>query len=336
MSTSQSSGNVLLTHAVGLHARPSVKLTKLAKTFGANIDIAPGPDGPWIDAKSIVRVMGAKVPQGRTCISGAVGQTRLLPAALIGLVERDFDDTSPMPGQRVEHRGRLAAPGVAAGRSCGSTARSPAAGQQRSAKECEDLRPPSPRSPRSASLPESRRRRRRHSEFQIAMLEEDALIAPALDRFRRGSDAATAWTRRSSPRSPTTRRPDDYFAPAAPISATSATASSAICRRGEPRRRRAPCCRRGRDAEPLPVGRLAKRGGSHSAAGSPSSHAAMLRCAACRWWWAWQRSTRNGHATVIVDGDAGLGRARPARREWAAFRPPARQARRGTRGGSGR
>ena len=33
MTQAEVSGVVLLTHEVGLHARPSVKLTKLAKTF---------------------------------------------------------------------------------------------------------------------------------------------------------------------------------------------------------------------------------------------------------------------------------------------------------------
>ena len=49
--------SALLTNAIGLHARPSVKLTKLAKTFAAKIDVSTGPDGPWVDAKSIVKVM---------------------------------------------------------------------------------------------------------------------------------------------------------------------------------------------------------------------------------------------------------------------------------------
>ena len=62
--TSRASGSIVLTHAVGLHARPSVKLTKLAKTFASAIRLGTGPDGPWIDAKSIVKVMAAKVPQG--------------------------------------------------------------------------------------------------------------------------------------------------------------------------------------------------------------------------------------------------------------------------------
>jgi phosphocarrier protein len=87
------SGAVLLTHAVGLHARPSVKLTKLAKTFSASIRLGSGPDGPWIDAKSIVKVMAAKVPQGSHLHFRAEGSDAAAAvAALIGLVKRDFDE----------------------------------------------------------------------------------------------------------------------------------------------------------------------------------------------------------------------------------------------------
>ena len=42
MTDTQASGAVLLTHPVGLHARPSVKLTKLAKTFRSTIEISTG------------------------------------------------------------------------------------------------------------------------------------------------------------------------------------------------------------------------------------------------------------------------------------------------------
>jgi len=55
---------VLITHDVGLHARPSVKFTKLAKTFAADVEIALAANGPWFDAKSIVKVMAAKAPKG--------------------------------------------------------------------------------------------------------------------------------------------------------------------------------------------------------------------------------------------------------------------------------
>ncbi len=93
MSNSHAMGNVLLTHAVGLHARPSVKLTKLAKTFLSSIEIGVGPDGPWIDAKSIVKVMAAKVPQGSQLHIRAAGHDAdAAVAALVGLVRRDFDE----------------------------------------------------------------------------------------------------------------------------------------------------------------------------------------------------------------------------------------------------
>lgn len=86
---------VEITHAVGLHARPSVKFTKLAKTFPADVELALGPDGPWIDAKSIVKVMAAKAPKGtvlhlRATGTGAEGAVK----ALVELVERDFDETA--------------------------------------------------------------------------------------------------------------------------------------------------------------------------------------------------------------------------------------------------
>jgi phosphocarrier protein HPr len=93
MTSASASGAVVLTHAIGLHARPSVKLTRLAKTFGSAIELSPGPQGPWIDAKSIVKVMAAKVPQGCEIHFRAAGHDAGdAVAALIGLVERDFDE----------------------------------------------------------------------------------------------------------------------------------------------------------------------------------------------------------------------------------------------------
>src|SRR3981189_685029 len=56
--------SAVLVNPVGLHARPSVKLTQCAKSFAAKIEIALAPDGPWTDAKSPVKVMRVKAPQG--------------------------------------------------------------------------------------------------------------------------------------------------------------------------------------------------------------------------------------------------------------------------------
>ena len=83
--------SALLTNAIGLHARPSVKLTKLAKTFASKIEVATGPDGPWVDAKSIVRVMAVKAGKGATLhfrADGPDADTAL--AALSDLVKQNF------------------------------------------------------------------------------------------------------------------------------------------------------------------------------------------------------------------------------------------------------
>jgi phosphocarrier protein HPr len=86
-------GNTLLTHAAGLHARPTLKLTMLAKTFAAKIEIAAKPEGPWIDAKSVVRVMAMKVPKGSTLHFRATGDKAAeAVAAILALVDRDFDE----------------------------------------------------------------------------------------------------------------------------------------------------------------------------------------------------------------------------------------------------
>jgi phosphocarrier protein HPr len=84
---------VLMRHDVGLHARPSVKLTKLAKAFESKIDLGLTPDGPWIDAKSIVKVMATKAPKDSTIYFRAEGKdARAALDALVTLVNEDFPD----------------------------------------------------------------------------------------------------------------------------------------------------------------------------------------------------------------------------------------------------
>jgi phosphocarrier protein HPr len=50
--------SAVITNHNGLHARPAVKLTKLAKRFDASVRMRIGAKGDWIDAKSVVKVMG--------------------------------------------------------------------------------------------------------------------------------------------------------------------------------------------------------------------------------------------------------------------------------------
>ncbi|SMH57440.1 HPr family phosphocarrier protein [Mesorhizobium australicum] len=91
--SAKAAASVLITHAVGLHARPSVKFTKLAKTFPAQVEMALDAGGPWIDAKSIVKVMATKAPKGTTLHLRAEGEgAEAAVDALVALVERDFDE----------------------------------------------------------------------------------------------------------------------------------------------------------------------------------------------------------------------------------------------------
>jgi phosphocarrier protein HPr len=85
--------SALLINPVGLHARPSVKLTQCAKGFAAKIEIALMADGPWTDAKSPVKVMRVKAPQGATLyfrVTGPDGEAAL--AAVLALVQDGFGE----------------------------------------------------------------------------------------------------------------------------------------------------------------------------------------------------------------------------------------------------
>jgi phosphocarrier protein HPr len=89
----RAAASVTLSHPTGLHARPAVKLTKLAKTFPATISLRAAPDGTWVDAKSIVKVMALKLRPGRSIELAAEGVDA--PAAIDGLrslVARNFDE----------------------------------------------------------------------------------------------------------------------------------------------------------------------------------------------------------------------------------------------------
>lgn len=93
MSHAQIKGEAVLTNAVGLHARPSVKLTQLAKSFAAAIEVGLTADGPWVDAKSPVKIMRVKAGKGAKLHFRAHGaDAAKAVAALVDLVERRFDE----------------------------------------------------------------------------------------------------------------------------------------------------------------------------------------------------------------------------------------------------
>jgi phosphocarrier protein HPr len=108
MSEFGASHSALLTNAIGLHARPSVKLTKLAKTFESDIEVGLTENGPWVDAKSIVKVMAVKATKGATLYFRARGPdaTEAI-VALRELVTLDFhgDEATRAEGQSEDANG---------------------------------------------------------------------------------------------------------------------------------------------------------------------------------------------------------------------------------------
>jgi phosphocarrier protein HPr len=87
--------SALLTNEVGLHARPAVKLTMLAKSFAATVELALESDGPWVDAKSPVKIMRVKAPKGTLLHFRASGSDAdAAVGALVDLVGRGFDEHS--------------------------------------------------------------------------------------------------------------------------------------------------------------------------------------------------------------------------------------------------
>ena len=93
--------SALLTNEVGLHARPAVKLTQLAKSFAATVELALEPDGPWVDAKSPVRIMRVKAAKGTLLHFRASGSDAdAAVGALVDLVMRGFDENG---GEGADH-----------------------------------------------------------------------------------------------------------------------------------------------------------------------------------------------------------------------------------------
>ena len=82
-----------LTHAIGLHARPAVKLTQLAASFQSDVRLRVGEEDHWINAKSVSKVMRFKARTGTMLRFRAEGDDAdEAVAALKALVERGFGD----------------------------------------------------------------------------------------------------------------------------------------------------------------------------------------------------------------------------------------------------
>jgi phosphocarrier protein HPr len=86
-------GAAVIRDPTGLHARPAVKLTKLAKTFEARVEIRGEGGGAWVNAKSPNAVMKLRAEHETTLAVRASGtDARAAVDALTGLVDANFPD----------------------------------------------------------------------------------------------------------------------------------------------------------------------------------------------------------------------------------------------------
>jgi phosphocarrier protein len=86
-------GSVRLVHAAGMHARPAVKLTKLAKQFQAQISIRASATADWINAKSVSKIMALRAARDSVIEIKASGEdAEAAVAALVKLVATDFPE----------------------------------------------------------------------------------------------------------------------------------------------------------------------------------------------------------------------------------------------------
>jgi phosphocarrier protein len=88
-------GHAVIRDETGLHARPAVKLTKLAKTFDSQVEIRPRGNEGWVNAKSPSAVMKLKAPHLVTLEIRACGNdAQDAVTAMRDLIDRDFDDAA--------------------------------------------------------------------------------------------------------------------------------------------------------------------------------------------------------------------------------------------------
>jgi phosphocarrier protein len=89
----------VLDRGIGLHARPSLMFTKLARSFPCSIEMEVDGSGLWLNAKSIVKVLAARAREGSTLRVSAHGvRAGEAVRALKDLVEDGFGEGRPHVG----------------------------------------------------------------------------------------------------------------------------------------------------------------------------------------------------------------------------------------------
>ena len=190
--------SVQLTNKIGLHARPAIQLTKLAKRFSSQIQIRTAADLPWINAKSIVQVMAAKAPRGTHLEIAANGKdSREALQSLVELIQNNFGEKSTDASERLSESGQIASRGLAIGRVVVYQKRT--FGQRSKGTVESEMRlfHRSIRLVQSALgtlIDKAEKDIAEVLEFQWSLLQDQTLIEPTIAAITAGTSAQDAWT----------------------------------------------------------------------------------------------------------------------------------------------
>ncbi len=86
-------GSAVIEGAAGFHARPAVKVSKLAKKFNANVELSVSNGERWINAKSTNAVMKMKATTGTQLLIRAEGvDADTAVSNMVTLIRQNFED----------------------------------------------------------------------------------------------------------------------------------------------------------------------------------------------------------------------------------------------------
>ena len=204
---------VLLTHPIGLHARPAVKLAQLVVTFDADTWVRLENGGEWVEARSTAQVLRLGARFGQRLQIGASGpEADAVIKAVADLFDRNFDE--PVEAPTAPGDTTASAPLSAAGVFTGTTvSQGIALGLTHRVQPRAVLAPKTGDFPVTCEVEEQRLRSavntarvelhslsHRHTAasevigFQISMLDDPNFIDPVVARIHSGNSVESAWS----------------------------------------------------------------------------------------------------------------------------------------------
>lgn len=194
---SHCTASVRLTNRIGLHARPAIQLTKLAKRFSSKIRFKTGAGSPWIDAKSIVQVMAVKAPKGTVLEIELTGDdAQEARQALVALIKNTFGEKPADALESPAEKNHIASRGIAFGRVVfyqKKTFGKRSAGTIEHETRLFNQSIKATQSALTALRQNTERDIAEVLEFQLSFIQDQALIDPTVAAIAGGMPAHDAW-----------------------------------------------------------------------------------------------------------------------------------------------